>query len=435
MNESQTLPKKRNAWAWIPTLYFAQGLPYVAVMTIAVIMYKRLGLSNTEIALYTSWLYLPWVIKPLWSPFVDLIKTKRLWVVLMQSFIAVGFAGVAFFLPTTFFVKATLAFFWLLAFSSATHDIAADGFYMLALSSGEQSFFVGIRNTFYRFATIFGQGILVMFAGLLEEGKIFPSMAGNIPMAWSLSFYLLAAIFLMLCIYHHFILPRPLSDVSRDNITAMGLLKDFFKTFGSFFQKKELGLAFFFILTYRLGESQLAKIASPFLLDKVDVGGLGLNTATVGMVYGTIGVVCLLLGGIIGGILVSRDGLRKWIIPMALAINIPDLLYVYLATVLPDNVWFVIGCVALEQLGYGFGFTAFMLYLIYVADGEHKTAHYAIGTGFMALGMMLPGMAAGAIQEAIGYSWFFIWVCLCTLPGIVASVLVARKLPVSFGKK
>ena len=427
--------KTRNAWSWIPTLYFAQGLPYVAVMTIAVIMYKRLGLSNTEIALYTSWLYLPWVIKPLWSPFVDLIKTKRFWIILMQSFIAVGFAGVAFFLPTTFFVKTTLAFFWLIAFSSATHDIAADGFYMLGLSQGEQSFFVGIRNTFYRFATIFGQGVLVMLAGLLEEGKILPRVGGNIPLAWSLTFYLLAAIFLILTLYHRAILPRPAADVSRDNITPLGLLKDFFLTFGSFFKKNDLGLALLFILTYRLGESQLVKIATPFLLDTSEAGGLGLPTATVGMVYGTIGVVALLLGGVVGGIAVSRGGLKKWIIPMALAINLPDLLYVYMASTMPDNLYVIIASVAMEQLGYGFGFTAFMLYLIYVADGPHKTSHYAIGTGFMALGMMLPGMAAGAIQEAMGYELFFRFVCLCTLPGIVASILISKRLPADYGKK
>ena len=426
---------KKNPWAWIPTLYFAQGLPYVAVMTIAVIMYKRLGMSNTDIALYTSWLYLPWVIKLLWSPFVDLIKTKRLWIILMQSFVAVGFAGVAFFIPASFYVKATLAFFWLIAFSSATHDIAADGFYMLALKEGEQSFFVGIRNTFYRFATIFGQGILVMFAGLMEEGKIFPSTAGNIPLAWSLSFYLLAAIFLALALYHNFVLPRPASDKSRDNITSLGLFRDFFLTFGSFFKKKNLGLIFFFILTYRLGESQLVKIASPFLLDIPGAGGLALPTATVGMVYGTIGVISLLLGGIAGGIVVSRGGLKKWILPMALAINLPDLLYVFMASVLPQNIWVIIASVAMEQLGYGFGFTAFMLFLIYVADGEHKTSHYAIGTGFMALGMMLPGMAAGAIQEAMGYEKFFWFVCLCTLPGIFASWLVHKKLPADYGKK
>lgn len=427
--------KHINPWAWIPTLYFAQGLPYVAVMTVAVIMYKNLGLSNTEIALYTSWLYLPWVIKPIWSPFVDLIKTKRLWIVLMQTFVAVGFAGVAFFIPTTFFVKSTLAFFWLLAFSSATHDIAADGYYMLALSSGEQSFFVGIRNTFYRFATIFGQGILVMFAGLMEEGKIFPSTAGNIPMAWSVTFFLMAGIFMALALYHQFILPRPASDVSRNNISVGHLMKDFVMTFVTFFRKKNVGLMFFFLLTYRLGESQLVKIAYPFLLDDRATGGLGLSTATVGMVSGTIGVIALLVGGILGGMVVSRDGLKKWIIPMAIAINAPDLLYVLLSALQVEQLWVVILSVAVEQLGYGFGFTAYMLYLIYVAEGEHKTAHYAIGTGFMAMGMMLPGMAAGWIQETIGYTSFFVWVCLMTLPGILASVLVSRRLDPSFGRK
>lgn len=426
---------KRSPWAWIPTLYFAEGLPYVAVMTVAVIMYKRLGLSNTEIALYTSWLYLPWVIKPLWSPFVDLIKTKRAWIVAMQAFIAAGFAGIAFFIPTDYYVQVTLAFFWLLAFSSATHDIAADGFYMLGLTSGEQSFFVGIRNIFYRFASIFGQGILVMFAGWMEIGAIHPSTKGNIPLAWSITFYLLAAIFIGLFLYHKYILPRPASDSPREGLTAKKLLEDFLLTFVTFFKKKNLGLMFFFLLTYRLGESQLVKIASPFLLDSADKGGLALPTATVGMIYGTIGVIALLIGGILGGIVVSRYGFKAWILPMALAINLPDLLYVYLATATPDSTWLVSISVAIEQLGYGFGFTAYMLYLIYVADGEHKTAHYAIGTGFMALGMMLPGMIAGWIQEQIGYTNFFIWVCICTIPGIVASVLVSRKMDPAFGKK
>ena len=347
------------------------------------------------------------------SPFVDLIN-KRLWVVLMQSAVAVDLQCSLLY-SHYIFPKSTLAFFWLIAFSSATHDIAADGFYMLALTQGEQSF-RSIRNV-HRFHHI-RQG-LVMLAGYLEEGKIIPSLAGKIPLAWSLSFYFLAAIFIILTLYHQMVLPRPAADVSRDNITPVGLLKDFFQTFVSFFRKKDLALIFFFILTYRLGESQLVKIATPFLLDTPEAGGLGLPTATVGMVYGTIGVIALLLGGIIGGIAVSRGGLKKWIIPMALAINLPDLLYVYMASAMPDNIYVIIGSVAMEQLGYGFGFTAFMLYLIYVAEGMHKTSHYAIGTGFMALGMMLPGMAAGAIQEFMGYERFFWFVCLCTLPGIL----------------
>ncbi len=436
MNNTMKNNKKAiTPWAWIPTLYFAQGLPYVAVMTIAVIMYKRLGLSNTDIALYTSWLYLPWVIKPIWSPFVDLVKTKRAWVIAMQGLIAAGFAGVAFFIPTTYFIQSTLAFFWLLAFSSATHDIATDGFYMLGLTTGEQSLFVGIRNTAYRLATIFGQGVLVMFAGLLEQGTIVPSMKGNIPMAWSITFYLIAGIFIALMLYHNFVLPKPAADVQRGNLSAGQLLKDFVNTFVTFFQKKNLGLMFFFILTYRLGEAQLAKIASPFLLDTADVGGLALGTSTVGVIYGTIGVIALLAGGIIGGILISRDGFKAWIIPMAIAINLPDVLYVWMAWAQPDNIWLISASVAMEQLGYGFGFTAYMLFLIYIAEGEHKTAHYAIGTGFMALGMMIPGMVAGWIQDNIGYTNFFIWVCICTIPGIIASFLVKNRIDDKFGKK
>jgi len=430
------LEKKKNHWSWIPTLYFAQGLPYVAVMTIAVIMYKRLGLSNTDIALYTSWLYLPWVIKPLWSPFVDIVKTKRWWIITMQGLVAAAFASIAFFIPTSNYVQITLAFFWLMAFSSATHDIAADGFYMLALKTGEQSFFVGIRNTFYRLANITGQGLLVMFAGALEDGIIHPSTKGNIPVAWSMTFYLLAALFIGFTIYHFIVLPKPKDD-SKENetVNAKNLIKEFWLTFVSYFKKKNIGLALFFLLSYRLGESQLAKIASPFLLDKTSSGGLGLSTSTVGLAYGTIGVAALLLGGILGGLFVSKNGFKKWIIPMALAINIPDLLYVYMAHTQLQSIPMIVGAVALEQLGYGFGFTAYMLYLIYVADGPHKTAHYAIGTGFMALGMMLPGMAAGIIEEWLGYTNFFWWVCAWTLPGIYASYLVYRKIEPEFGKK
>lgn len=423
-----TEKREKSPWFWVPSLYFAEGLPYVAVMTIAVIMYKRLGLGNAEIALYTSWLYLPWVIKPLWSPFVDLAKTKRWWIVSMQSLIAVSFACIAFFIPTTFFVQLTLAFFWLLAFSSATHDIAADGFYMLGLKPGEQSFFVGIRNTFYRLATIFGQGVLVAVAGLLEKGT------ANIPLAWSITFFLLAGLFLALSLYHKVVLPKPVEDISRTSLSPMGLLRDFWKTFVSFFAKEDIGLILFFLLTYRLGEAQLLKLTSPFMLDPIDQGGLGLDTTTVGVAYGTLGVGALLIGGIVGGIVISRQGFRRWIIPMAILLNITDLFYVYLAMVQPENIIFITSCIVLEQLGYGFGFTAYTLFLIKIADGAFKTAHYAIGTGFMALGMMLPGMIAGWLQEIMGYTNFFWWVCLCTLPGIFAAFLVRKKIDPEFGK-
>ncbi|MBQ9530257.1 MAG: MFS transporter [Bacteroidales bacterium] len=410
-------------------------------MTVAVIMYKKMGLSNTQVALYTSWLYLPWVIKPLWSPFIDLIKTKCWWVNAMQTLIAAAFAGVAFFIPTTHWVQVTMAFFWLLAFASATHDIAADGFYLHGLQEKEQSFFVGIRNTFYRVAMIFGQGLLVMFAGWVEQGKIFPNLGasaagGNrIALAWSLAFYLLAGIFLALTIWHRFVLPKPASDAPRSDINARTIWRNFATTFVSFFQKPHMGLMLFFLLTYRLGESQLVKIAQPFMLDDKAAGGLALTTADVGAIYGTLGVIALLLGGILAGMVISRGGFKKWILPMALAINVPDLLYVLMASLKISSVPLVSACVALEQFGYGFGFTAYTMYLIYVAQGEHKTAHYAIGTAFMALGMMLPGMAAGWISDHIGYTMFFVWACVCTIPGIIAALLVRKQIPADFGTK
>lgn len=410
----------KNPWSWIPTLYFAEGLPYVLVMTVSVIMYKNLGISNTEIAFYTSWLYLPWVIKPFWSPFVDLLKTKRWWITTMQLLIGAGLAGIAFFLPTSFFFQATLAVFWLMAFSSATHDIAADGFYMLALNESEQSLFVGIRNIFYRIATITGQGLLIVLAGMLEK------WTGNIPYAWSLVFFVCAGLFIAIGLYHTYQLPKPTTDKGA----SLGSLGNLFKTF---FQKKGIVLSLAFILLYRLGEAQLAKLASPFLLDKPEMGGLNLSTEQVGIIYGTIGVIALLIGGIVGGIVASKHGLKKWLWYMVAAMNVPNLVYVYLAFVQPENFWVISSCVAIEQLGYGFGFTAFMLYLIYVAQGPYQTAHYAICTGFMALGMMLPGMIAGWLQEMMGYDWFFVWICLCTIPGIILAGFLP--IPKDFGKK
>ena len=419
--------KQVSPWAWVPTLYFAQGLPYVAVMTISVIMYKRLGISNTDIALYTSWLYLPWVIKPFWSPFVDLLKTKRWWVVTMQMLVGAGLAGVAFTLPTDFFFQASLAVFWLVAFSSATHDIAADGYYMLALEPHEQAFFVGIRSTFYRISTIAGQGILVMIAGALETST------GKIPMSWSITFFIMAGLFIAFCLYHKFILPKPASDKPSVMVTASNLMKEFFATFASFFKKKQVAIAILFMLFYRFPEAQLVKLITPFLIDPREVGGLGLTTTEIGLTYGTIGIIGLTVGGILGGILASRGGLKKWLWPMALIISLPNIAFVYLASVQPESFWVINLCVFIEQFGYGFGFTAYMLYMIYFSDGEHKTAHYAICTAFMALGMMLPGMAAGWLQEQLGYENFFIWVMICCIGTLVVTAFL--KVDPNFAKK
>ncbi|MFL1683822.1 MULTISPECIES: MFS transporter [Bacteroidales] len=421
-------PHKISPWKWIPSLYFAQGIPYVTVMTIAVIFYKRMEISNTDIALYTSWLYLPWVLKPLWSPFIDILKTKRWWIISMQILIGAGLAGVAFCIPASLFFQATLAFFWLLAFASATHDIAADGFYMLALNSHEQSLYVGIRNTFYRIAMISGQGLLIMLAGILEIHT------ENISLAWSITFFILSGIFIMICLYHKYILPYPPEDKVSGNIyTAKTIWKEFLQTFISFFKKKEIVSGLFFMLTFRLSESQLLKLASPFMLDPKEAGGLELTTGEVGLVYGTVGVLALTIGGIIGGIVASRQGLKFWLWPMTLAITLPNLVYVYLSYLQPNNLILINSAVAIEQFGYGFGFTAYMLYMISFANGKHKTAHYAICTAFMALGMMLPGMIAGWLQDMIGYKQFFIWVMICTLPAYLSVAFL--KVDPKFGKK
>ena len=419
--------KKDAAWAWVPTLYFAEGLPYIAVMTLSLVMYKRMGISNTEVALYTGWLNLPWVIKPLWSPFIDLMRTKRWWIVAMQVLVGAGLAGIAFLIPADRFFQSTLAVFWLMAFASATHDIAADGFYMLGLSPHRQALFVGIRSTFYRIATIAGQGLLIMFAGYLEKSE------RGIPYAWSMTFLVMAGLFLALFVYHAFVLPRPDSDHPAANVSARGLLHEFLLTFRSFFQKEGIGVALLFMLLYRFPEAQLAKMSIPFLLDPVSEGGLGMTTEQIGFTQGTVGIIGLTIGGILGGIAVSRHGLKRWLWLMVWAISLPDLVYVYLSYFPETSLLWVNVCIFVEQFGYGFGFTAYMMYLIYFSRGAHSTAHYAFCTAFMALGMMLPGMAAGWLQEQLGYRMFFIWIMVCC--AVTFAVTALLKIDPEFGKK
>lgn len=381
-------------------------------MSVSVILYKNMGISNTDLALYTGWLYLPWVVKPLWSPVVDLLKTKRWWIVAMQLFIGAALGMVALSLQVPSFFFYTLLFFWLMAFTSATHDIAADGFYMLALDAGKQAAFVGVRSLFYRLAMVFGQGAVVVAAGQLAQ------TTGNTAFAWTVVFSVLAVLFAVFVAFHWWVLPRPASDVAipRSN----DWLESFGQTFGSFFSKPGIGAALAFFLLFRLGESQLAKMASPFLLDGRHVGGLALTTSEVGVIYGTVGVICLILGGILGGVVIYAKGLKYWIWWMTLAVNLPDVLYIAMAYLQPSNMWAIGGMVAFEQFGYGFGFTAFTMYMMRFAEGNHKTSHYAIATGFMALGMMLPGMVSGWLQSLMGYKLFFVWVTLCTIPGFVA---------------
>jgi MFS transporter, PAT family, beta-lactamase induction signal transducer AmpG len=415
----------RNPWAWIPTLYVAEGLPYALVMWVSVVLYKNLGVSNAAIAFYTGWLYLPWVIKPLWSPVVDILKTRRQWIWAMQFFLGAMFAAIALTIPAPHFFQITLAFFWLAALSSATHDIAADGFYMLATTEHDQSFFNGIRSTFYRVATILAQGELVGIVGKMQE------RAGNFTFVWSAAFGIVAGIYLCFAVYHFFILPKPEADAPKQ--VSGKFFGEFLKTFGTFFQKPKILTLLLFLLFYRLGEAQLVKMVQPFLLDPRAAGGLGLTDGQLGLVYGKSGIIALMLGGILGGIVVARNGLKFWLWPMLLAIHLPDAVFIWLAFAQPQSLFAIGAGVAVEQFGYGFGFTAFMMYMIYISRGEHRTAHYAICTGFMALGMMLPGMWSGWLQEHIGYQHFFVWVILTTIP----SFIVAMKIPLDaeFGKR
>ena len=416
-------------WRWIPTLYFAQGLPYVVVMTLSVVMYKNLGVGNTEIALYTSWLYLPWVIKPLWSPLVDLLGTKRRWIVALQFAVGVAFALVALTLPGPKFLQLTLAMFWLMAFASATHDIAADGFYMLALPARTQAAFVGVRSTFYRLSMLGGQGGLVYLAGWLAQHH------GSPVLAWRWVFGLLAVVFAAAALLHCMALPRPVADRPAPRSATFGA--DFLKVFAAFFRQRDIVRILAFLLLYRFAEAQLLKLVTPFLLDPRDAGGLGLRTQDVGIAYGTVGVIALTLGGLLGGWVISRGGLKRLLWPLMVCMHAPNGLFVWLAAAQPESVALVSAALAVEQFGYGFGFTAYMVFMLMVAGGAdgsalHKTAHYALCTGFMALGMMLPGMWAGWLQETLGYRDFFIWTCIATVPSFLAAACV--RIDPAFGR-
>ncbi|MET0980870.1 MAG: MFS transporter [Telluria sp.] len=415
----------KSPWLWVPSLYFAQAIPYVVAMQLSVIMYKDMGVSNSDIAFYTSLLYLPWVIKPLWSPVVDMFGTKRGWTVTLQLAVAGALVAVGTVLHLPAFFAVSLAVMWLMAFSSATHDISADGFYMLGLRQKDQAAFVGVRSTFYRLATLAGQGPLVVLAGYLG------TTLGDTHQAWSIVFFVLAGFFAAAFAWHQLVLPRP----EADHAVAAGAnpLREFFGTFGAFFGKRDIWLILGFILTFRLGEAQLLKLVAPFLKDPLSEGGLGLTTAQYGIAYGTIGIISLTIGGLAGGYLISRLGLKRCLWLMVFAVHLPDLVFVYLSQAQPQSFYLICVSLAVEQFGYGFGFTAMMLYMIMVSDGEHKTAHYAICTGLMALGMMVPGMWSGDLQEYLGYKNFFVWTCLATIPAFIMAALV--KIDPEFGKK
>lgn len=413
-------------WLWIPMLNFASGFPYVIIISVSVIMYKNLGISNEDIGIYTSLLYLPWVIKPLWSPFIELYSTKRKWFLTMQLFISIAFLIVGLSLPLNNFFIISLSIFWVAAFASASNDVASDGFYLLALSKDQQSFFLGIRSTFYRISMLTGQGLIVILGGYLEQ------LYADKTKAWSYTMITVGSIMTLITIFNYYATPKSNQEEITPSI-APNKNQNFLTVFGTFFMKKQIGIVLAFILVFRLGESQLLKMLTPFLIDDKKVGGMGLATEDVGIIYGTFGILALVIGGVLGGIAISKHGLGKWMLPMILMMHLPILGFILLSHFHPQSVIFIYLAVIVEQFGYGFGFAAFMMFLIYVADGESKTSHYAIATGFMALGMMIPGMLSGYIQEYLGYGNFFIWVFIATIPGLLLSRFLI--FPPDFGKK
>ncbi|MFA7419032.1 MAG: MFS transporter [Melioribacteraceae bacterium] len=582
--------KNKNPWGWIPSLYFAEGLPFAIVMFLSVIMLKRMGISNADITLYTGWLYLPWVIKPFWAPLVDVVGTKRNWILMLQLVIGVALAGVGLTIPIPDFFQFSLIFLWILAFASATHDVAVDGFYLLGLKESKQSFFIGFRSSFYKIALIVGQLVIVLFAGQMEsllslspaeftvvanpnkffeetikvdsvkakelsgmlrlvanpsyveistrpktreqigfykhfaksfnimngfsqeqlelpdtsnmqdlagnigivkfvlskkpsegseyfinvdflegqggikviEGKdlrftdknwnrpaftvlqldsnvakktvaVFKAQSQQIPLAWTITFIALAGIFVLIFFYHRIVLPEPDDDKPAGNRRISSTGKEFFRSYARFFEKKKIIIIILFLLFYNFGQAQLAKISTVFLMDSKELGGLGLSTTEVGLINGLVGTVALLLGGILGGLLIAKKGLKHWTWIMLIALTVPDLTYILLAWLQPEQTWIVYACVAIESFGYGFGLTFYLMYMIYISTGEYRTSHYAIAAGFMALGMMLPGMISGLIQEAVGYKIFFIWVMVASIPAFVLVKYIP--LEYQFGKK
>jgi PAT family beta-lactamase induction signal transducer AmpG len=415
----QSPAASRNPWTFLPTLYFAEGLPYVIINTVSVILYKRMGIDNAHIAFWTSFLYLPWVIKMFWGPLVDIYSTKRTWILSMQLAMSVCMFFLAFSLKTDVFFPLSLSALLIGAFISATYDISTDGFYMLALTEKEQALFVGIRAAFYRLAMIFGSGVLVYLAGILEAST------KNIAMSWTVVISISALIFALAFVYHTVTLPVPVAD-RRRSVQETTDHASFGEVIRSYFLQRKIGVMLAFIMLYRLGEAMLIKLVSPFLLDPKSAGGLELTTKQVGLVYGTVGILSLVIGGILGGWLISRFGFKRCIWPMVLAMHIPDLFFVYMAYAQPGSD-LIYPLVALEQFGYGVGFTVFTVYLMYSANGKYKTSHYAISTGIMALGMMLPGFISGYVQQAVGYKMFFIIVCLMTIPGMLTIPFIPKE--------
>lgn len=416
-------PSSYRAWSWVPSLYYVQGLPYTIVNVVSVPMYKTLGVANAEITFWTSWLGLIWALKALWSPFVDGVSTKRRWTVATQMAFVPTMVLAAFALGLPTFFTVSLVAFLVMSLLSATHDIAADGLYMLGLTDGQQAAFVGVRSTFWRLALISGEGGLVALAGVLG------ARLGTTEAGWRATLLVVAGVFAVAALYNAVVLPHAAEDVVRDPADAGRNTADIVRTF---LRKQGLVLSLCFILFFRFSENHISGLVSPFLLDERAVGGLGWTLQQVGLAKGTVGVVCLVIGGILGGLAIYRHGLRAWLWPMAIALNVPNAVYWVLAAVQPDSYALGVALIGVEQFGYGFGFAAYMMFLIRFAQGPYKTAHYAFATGLMALAVWAAKFWSGAMQEALGYPAFFLWALVCALPAFV--VVALTDIPADYGK-
>jgi MFS transporter, PAT family, beta-lactamase induction signal transducer AmpG len=410
--ETSTLSR---AEIFVPTLYFAAGLPYALVNLVSVILYKSSGVDNAQLAFWTSFLYLPWVVKFLWSPAIEVYLTKRTWILLTQFLMVGCFSAAALSLQLPHFFWLSWGCFAIAAFVSATQDSAIDGFYLLVLDPKAQAFFVGIRSTFYRIAMLFASGVLVFLAGRLEQQLA-------IRWAWTIAIAIAALVFLGLWLVHLLVLPFPEDEVDDSHPVLSTVYKDVIQ---HYFRQEQVGTVLAFILLYRLGEAMIVKIASPFLLDPPAVGGLGLSTAQVGIAYGTLGSIALTIGGVLGGWIVSRYGVNRTLLPLAIALNLPHLFYVYLAYQTPSVHWIYL-LVTSEQFGYGLGTAAYSVYLMRLATDEYKTAQFAISTSVMALGMMLPGLISGIVQQALGYRMFFWVVVALSIVGMLPLIWIPR---------
>jgi PAT family beta-lactamase induction signal transducer AmpG len=426
--------KRAHPLLWVPTLYFAMGTPMIAVSVVAAIMYKNLGLSNTKIAAYTGAMYLPWVLKPLWAPLVELFRTKKFFVLTMECAMVVTFACLALALRLPLYVPLTIGFFWLTGFASATQDIAGDGVYLTSSTAKEQALYIGVQGAFWNLGRVLVAGSLVSLTKILfdwaAEGKPAPA-SGPHPAwftAWMIVMLLIACIMAASAVYHYFMLPpgAKAPDAARGVAEALRTTGD---AWASFFRKPRVWMMIAVVFFYRFGEGFIEKIGPLFLIDPRSAGGLGLDNMALGQIN-AIGTVVFVAGTLLGGWLAARLTLRRVFVLLAFCLNVPLVTYFYLSHTMPTNLTLIACTVFIEKFGYGLGTVGMMLYMMQeLSPGPYRTAHYAFATGIMALNMMLAGMVSGRIQAALHYQNFFLFVLLASIPPIVIAWLAPFRAP------